>query len=223
MAKRYLKQKAIKLREDGYSYSYIQEQTGVSKSTLCEWLSDLPYKPNQETIEKINKARLMANEAQRAKKRKSIKDAHVLAVKDIGVFNKRDLFMLGLGIYIGEGSKTNNIIRVVNSDPKIIRTMILWFKKVYGLQNINFSIRIHLYPDSNLAKATTFWIKETGLSKGVFLKAFVDNRTDKKRKDFSKLPYGTAHLSIKDAGQGKAGSFLSRRILSSIEIVHKRD
>lgn len=221
MAKAYLHNDAIELRKAGYSYSYIQKKTGVSKSTLSEWLSDLPYNPNKETKDKIAKARLMANEAQRAKKRKSIEDAEKLAIKDIGEFTKRDLFMLGIGIYIGEGSKTGHLIRVVNSDPKIIKTTISWFKKCFHLQNNNFSIRIHLYPDTNQGKAISFWSKETGLSKNSFLSCVVDTRTNKKKKNHGKLPYGTAHLTAKGNGDKNLGSFLFRRIISLIEAVHQ--
>lgn len=222
MVKLHLKKEAIKLRKGGYSYSYIQEQTGVSKSTLSDWLSGLPYRRNQETIAKINRARLMASEAQRAKKKKSINDAYNLAVKDIGKFTKRDLFMLGIGIYIGEGTKTGDFIRVVNSDPKIIKTSIYWFKKIFGLQNSNFSIRIHSYPDNDLDKTIIFWSQVTGLSPGSFLKTVVDTRVNKKKDNHGKLPYGTAHLTVKGNGDKSKGSFLFRRVLALIEIVHQK-
>ena len=55
-----IKQKALLLRKDGYSYSYILNKTGISKSTLSNWFSDLPYKPNKETIDKIGKARMLS-------------------------------------------------------------------------------------------------------------------------------------------------------------------
>ncbi len=221
MRKDHLFQDTVKLRKEGYSYSYIQKQTGVSKSTLSDWLSKLPYKPNKETLDKIVRARLMANQAQRDKKIDSLRRAHEIALKDIGKFTKRDLFILGIGIYIGEGSKTTNSIRITNSDQQIIKTSIAWFKKCFHLQNNNFSIRIHLYPDTNQGKALDFWSKETGLPKSSFLKTVIDTRTDKKRKNKGKLPYGTAHLSIKGGGDKNLGSLFSRRILSLIEIVHK--
>lgn len=221
MAKQRLHNEAIKLRKSGYSYSYIQKKIGVSKSTLSVWLSDIPYKRNQETLKKITRARLLANEAQRAKKRKSLSDAKELAVKDIGKFTKRDLFMLGIGIYIGEGAKTAHVIRVVNSDPNIVRTIIYWFKKCFDLQNNNFSIRIHLYPDNDIGRTISFWSKETGLSKESFSKVIIDRRTNKKKKNLGKLPYGTAHLSVKCNGDSQLGSFFFRRILSLMDIVHQ--
>lgn len=42
MARRIDKNKAIKMRESGMSYSQIKAELGVSKSTLSLWLRDLP-------------------------------------------------------------------------------------------------------------------------------------------------------------------------------------
>lgn len=221
MTKFNLHEKALELRKQGFSYTYIQKEINVSKSTLSEWLSGIGYIPNKETTDKIKKAREMAVVAQKEKKRKSIENAKEVALKDISKFSKRDLFMLGIGIYIGEGSKTANVIRFVNSDPKIIKTMIMWFKKICDLQNENFSIRIHLYPDNDENEVINFWSKETGFSRNLFLKTVVDSRTDKKRKNFGKLPYGTAHVTVKSVN-GKAGVALLRRMFSWIDIVHEK-
>lgn len=222
MTKEILRKRAIKLRMAGHSYRAINKLIDVSISTLSDWLSDIPYKPNKETLERIGKARTMAIESQRAKKRVSIEKARILAIKDIGKFSKRDLFMLGIGIYIGEGSKTGDIIRITNSDPRIIITTIIWFKEILNLQNSNFSIRIHLYPDNNQSDAVDYWSKVTGLSKDNFLSTWVDVRTDKKKKNYGKLPFGTVHMTIKCNGDKNLGSFLSRRILSWIDIVHQK-
>lgn len=37
------KEKAITLRKKGLSYNQISGLTNISKSTLSDWLSDLPY------------------------------------------------------------------------------------------------------------------------------------------------------------------------------------
>ncbi|MBA4319734.1 MAG: hypothetical protein C0412_15145 [Flavobacterium sp.] len=130
--------------------------------------------------------------------------------------------MLGIGICVGEESKTGDIIRITNSDPKIIKTSIVWFKKILNLQNNNFSIRIHLYPDNNQDNAAEYWSNITKLPKSSFLKTWIDSRIDKKKKNLGKLPHGTLHMTIKGNGNPKLSSFLSRRILSWIDIVHQK-
>lgn len=205
------------MRKEGYSYSYISSLTGVSKSTLSDWLHDLEYKPNKYTKETIGKARTAGVLAQRLKKQKSISKAKELAINDIKKLSKRDLFMLGIGLYIGEGSKTANSVRLSNSDPRIIKTAIAWFVKVCDLQKTNFSIRMHLYPDSSEKESFEYWSKITGLPKSAFLPTCIDVRGGKKRINDGKLPYGTVHLSVKGKGVG-----FFRRIMAWIDLVHEK-
>ena len=47
------KNRAVKLRKEGYSYSYISKQLNVPLGTLSCWLAKISYKPNKETREKI--------------------------------------------------------------------------------------------------------------------------------------------------------------------------
>lgn len=216
-----LKKRALELRKEGYAYSYVSKKLLVGKSTLSDWLSKIPYKPNDYTIKLLGKARAAANITNTNKKRNSFIQAKKEAKNEIGTLNDRDIFMLGLGIYIGEGTKTHDIIRVINSDPKIIKFAILWFKKVCGLQINNFAIRIHIYPDNNESACIDFWSKNTGLPKSNFYKTYIDGRLNKKMFKRGKLPFGTAHLTIKSNGKKEFGVFLARKIKAWIDEVLK--
>lgn len=212
MSKENLKSKAILLRKQGYSYSDIKKRIGVSKSTLSDWLTSIPYTPNEFVKQKIIKARVASGVAKGKILIDSINKAGEMAKKDVGAVNKRDLFMLGLGIYIGEGAKTHNIVRISNSDPRIIRFMVVWFKKVFGLKEDNLFIRLHLYPDLDIKTCEQFWSKNTGVPVSHFFKCSIDVRTNKKKQDRKKLSYGTAHLCVKSNGNQEFGVKLSRRI-----------
>src|SRR3989338_6939689 len=215
------KSHAIKLREKGHSYQYIAKKIKVSKSTLSSWLSEIPYIPNEETIDRIGKARARAGQVKSQQKISSILNARDVARKDIGILSKRDIFMLGVGLYMGEGTKTQGIVRVINADPRIITFIIKWFKVVCGLQNENFKIRVHLYPDNNIEECLNFWSKTSTIPRTQFLKTQIDFRKDKKKFKRGKLPYGTAHLSVLSNGKKEFGVFLSRRINAWIEMVLK--
>lgn len=212
---------AIKLRKKGYSYSYILERISVSKSTLSYWLSGIPYIPNAETTLKIGEALAASGRAKNKIKIESINRATEEAKTDIGKLTKRDIFMLGLGIYIGEGTKTHNIVRVINSNPDIIKFVVGWFEEVCGLNRRNFRLRLHLYPDNVIKEAICFWSKSVGIPVGQFQKVQVDVRPNKTFAKRGKLPYGTAHLSIKSLGEKKFGVFLSRKINAWISEVLK--
>lgn len=205
------KEKALQLRKAGYSYSYISAKTGLSKSTLSYQLASVPYKPNKETIAAIGAARAQSGFAKANAKQQSLTDAKKLAKKDIGILTKRDLFMLGLGVYIGEGSKTQDIIRIVNSDYRVIKLFIKWLCSL-GFTQKNFSIRIHLYPDSDVKEAEAYWTKVTSLPPEQFQKACIDRRVNKDRKRSGTHVHGTAHVTVCSNGVKALGVIFSRRI-----------
>ena len=207
-----IRREVFKLRKEGHSYNYISQKTGMSKSTLSGWLSSVTYVPNKITIERIGKARAASGQAKAKIKIESIEKAKREAKKDIGKITKRDLFMLGIGIYIGEGTKTNGIVRVINADPKIIKFAVRWFEKVCNLPKENFRIKLHLYPDNNIKQCIKYWSNISKIPTSQFQKVHTDKRTGKKMSNRGKLPYGTAHLSIRSGGKKEFGVFLARKI-----------
>jgi len=220
----FVKEKAIKLRKDGYSYSLISERTGVSKSTLSCWLSKIPYVPNQETKRKIGLARtnsIITKNKQRLYIHNQIK---LQAEKDIGVISKRDLFMLGVSLYIGEGAKTYKIIRVINADLRVINLAIRWFCEICLMDIGNFSLAIHLYPDNDINDSLKYWHEKTGIPLEQFGKTQIDRRKNKTNIRKNKLPHGTAHLTVRSNGKKELGVLLFKRIEFWMDIVlGKRD
>ncbi len=216
------KNEATYYRKKGFSYGLISIKTGISKSTLSDWLKEVPYTPNEETIERIGFGKLKSAQKKSLDRIENIEKMKSLAVKDIGKLSKRDLFMLGLGLYWGEGNKKYDHTRIVNSDPDIILSSIKWFKEICGLSNKNFTISLSLYPDSNIAECLNFWSKKTGIPLENFRKTQVDRRKNKTATKRGKLPYGTAHLHVIANGEKKFGVELHRRIIGWIEAVSKQ-
>ena len=212
MTKVHAKQLAQKLRQAGHSYNFIAEQVGVSKGTLSAWLSGVPYTPNAETISRIGKARAASGAVKSSLKRRSIEEARVQALAEIGKILQRDLFMVGLGLYIGEGAKSDQTILLVNSNPAIVNLMVRWFTKALKIPRENLRIRIHAYPDNDIELSLDYWSKKTNIPRSQFQKTIIDRRTDKKAVKAGKLPYGTAHLKALSNGDKALGVFLARKI-----------
>ncbi|OGH69805.1 MAG: hypothetical protein A2396_03715 [Candidatus Levybacteria bacterium RIFOXYB1_FULL_40_17] len=218
-----LKNRTIKLRKLGYSYSFISEKTKIAKGTLSEWLSKVPYKPNKFVLKRIKESSIKSAMVLRNKKNKAISYAKKISFKELGTITKRDLWMLGIGLYIGEGSKNKTqMVRMVNSDPFVINLTIAWFKYVCGLSIKNFRMAIHTYPDLDQEKILNFWSKSTKIPRSQFRKTYIDIRTNKSLKNKNKSVYGTALLTIYANGQKEYGVFLFRRIMGWIESIEKQ-
>lgn len=209
---------ALNLRKKGYPYSYIADRTGLSKSTLSDWLSTVPYVPNKETVERVGKAIAASNARKTQRRQESIRHIHKVAAREIPSISKRDLFMFGLGLYLGEGSKTGDLVRVINADPRVIQAVVSWFKSL-GVKRSQFAPRIHLYPDNDMVASLQFWSRTTSIPITQFQKAHIDRRTDKKSKKRGKLPFGTLHLGVRSSGRKEYGVFFFRKIQAWNEAV----
>lgn len=212
-----LKEKAINYRKKGYSYNMISQKIEVNKSTLSDWLNKIPYSPNEEVVKRIGLAKLKSASFKHNQKMREIAEMRDLAKKELGKITERDLWILGIGLYLGEGSKSYENLGFSNSDPEIIKILVAWFKKNCQLNNKNFNPYIHAYPDNDIKKTLNYWSKITGIPKKQFGKTYIDKRTGKLRAKRKTLPYGTIDLRIRSYGEKEFGKRLHRRIMGWIE------
>src|SRR3990167_6160454 len=198
MSKQLLKSEAILLRQKGYSYELIKQSIGVSKSTLCDWLRNIPFKPNSTTLERMNRGRIKSIVTLKRLRLERIKFARDTSKLELGKITKRDLMMVGIGLYIGEGGKYDKgCIQFSNSDPRVIKLAMNWFTIALRIPIIKFRGIIHIYPDIDTKTALNYWSKLTKIPKNQFNKTYVDLRTNKSIKNKRKLLFGTLHIRIK--------------------------
>ncbi len=217
------RQRALKLRRLGYSYAIIKEKLPVSKSTLSNWLSHIEFRPNRRVLERIEKAKLKSALYKHKLKLEDVSLRKKEAAKEVGALTQRDLFMLGIGVYIGEGSKALEEIRIANSNPAIIKLALQWLRNFCKLEKKHFRITIHSYPDVNYKKALQFWSRETGLPLKQFTKIVIDRRENKSLLRKRSLPYGTAQLYVRSGGTLFPGvKSLHRKIMGWIESIENQ-
>lgn len=208
---------AEKLRSTGYSYNMISRRLGIAKSTLSNWFKDQPFTPNREVLERIQYGPIRSGEKAHNRRVQEIVTIKRTGIKELGELSTRDLWLLGLGLYIGEGNKSHETICIVNSDPNVIKLTIKWFKEICELEDKNITVAIHLYPDNNIWECFKFWSRITGLPIENFRKVQIDTRTNKLSIKKRKLPYGTAHIKVISSGNPERGVRLYRRLAGWIE------
>lgn len=218
-----IKQKAIELRKAGYSYNMIGEKLNVAKSTLSNWLTNIPFVPNAEVLQRVGRAKLKSALYKQRIKFENIARMKREATKDVGKLSSRDLFMLGIGLYLGEGSKSHEEVRIVNADPTIIKLGIRWLKEFGGVHREHLRVAVHGYPDHKINKLVNFWSKELNIPIGQFIKTQIDTRLNKSILKRRKLPYGTAHVYVRGGGTLLWGvKNLHRKIMGWIETTTKK-
>ena len=216
-----LKDRAVTLRHRGWSYNIIAHRLGVGKSTLSHWLRNIPYQPNQSVIKRIRLGPARAAVNKQRRKLAAINSLMVEGQRDIGTLSKRDLLLLGIGLYMGEGTRLYEDVRIVNSDPQVIRIAMEWLRRSCGVPERNFAAVVHAYPDNSPEASVKYWSGITGISRRQFDKVQVDRRLDKSRRKHRRLPYGTVHVKVYSRGDHRFGVTLHRRIMGWIEAAYE--
>jgi len=127
--------------------------------------------------------------------------------------SQRDLFLLGLGLYWGEGVKSNTgIATLVNSDPGIVAMGKEWFMSCLGvsLQDFRPYIYVSIQYKNSSGKITSFWSKILNIPKDQF-KVIIIKNTSKKIYHNHKEYFGVLQLRV------RKGTDLKYRILGLIE------
>lgn len=92
------------------------------------------------------------------------------------VKSKEDAFLrgLGLGLYWGEGTKSNkHSVRLGNTDPGIIRAFIRFLENRYGIQKRRLRFGLQLFSDMESGHALNFWCRNLKISQNKFYKVIV--------------------------------------------------
>ncbi|MCM2339062.1 MAG: helix-turn-helix domain-containing protein [Burkholderiales bacterium] len=175
MARKKDKQKAIVMRQKGMSYSQIEEKIKVSKSTLSEWLRDMPL--SEKRIRELRADSPIRIERYRntmkAKKDTRLEEVYKKVSKDINKLSKRDLFLAGLFLYWGEGTKAqNSLVAITNTNPAMVKFFIKWLE-LFGIRSKDLKVKIHLYSDMDTKAGLDFWSKELKIPLSQFYKPYI--------------------------------------------------
>lgn len=161
------KEKAVHLRKKGLSYNDILKEIPVAKSTLSEWLKDLPLTKEEKqslkkrTNAKVSKGRIRTAAALR---RNRINRDRVLfeeSQKEFRKFAKDPFFFVGIALYWAEGSKRNSYFSFSNSDPAMILLMIRWIERFLYVPRKDLNLRLYIHKPYGDENCEEFWAEYT--------------------------------------------------------------
>lgn len=186
---------AIRLRKLGKSYSEIRQQINVSKSTLSLWLRDIELSLEQKAeLKGRQKSRYKGAKANQRKRVERTKKIITESKKETKLFLKNPLFLMGLMLYWAEGAKRGEQINFSNSDPRMIKFMMLWFRKICKVPEDKFRIKLYIHTLHCRKDIENYWSKLTNISRNQFHKTQIKPTSLGHRKN--RLYNGTCAIRI---------------------------
>jgi len=201
------------------SYSQIKELIPAGKGTLNYWLRNYPLTDEQKAKLYERKDIWIENfrETMRKKREERWRMVYEIQKKRIGRLSKRDLFLIGAGLYWGEGQKGGSSLSVSNTDPDVIKFWLLWLEKCCGVKRRDrkVSIYTHFYSDMDIDKEIEFWRKTLKVERSQFAKSYIkqSKRTDLDQKSFG---HGTCRIQV-------ANVKIKQEVMATIKLISELD
>ena len=205
----HLKDRAIKLRKLGKSYSEILKELQLkSKGTLSMWFKDIQLSPKSLILLKKNndlaiKRGLHKFNLERSKKINEENEImRTEGTAQIGKISYRELFLIGIALYWGEGTKSernsNRSLSIANSDPDMIAVFLKFMRDILKIKEEKITAGIHVYPSTNVVEARNYWSSIIKLDSHKFYIVNQVSRASRSKRPYNSLPYGTAVIKVCD-------------------------
>jgi hypothetical protein len=190
---------ARELRGRGLSIEEIARVTGVSVSSVSNWVRDVPLDEEHRValrrrVVDGHRRGSEANRAQARSRRRSFQ-ARGRATALLG----DPMHAAGAMLYWAEGSRQRNAVVFTNSDPDMVRYFVRYLRRCFGVTDESFALTCNLFADhvEGQRQIEQFWLDTLELPNSCLRKSTVNvysKYSQKKRKN--RLPYGTARVCV---------------------------
>lgn len=220
MAKIKLRKKAIELRLQGYTYGQIKRELGLPKSTLSDWLRNLSLTIKQ--IELLSKNKTISKDLRIERFRSTMRDKRISKLgkiiteqeKSLLPLSKKELFIAGLFLYLGEGNKQRNIVAISNTNPIVIQFAKYWMTKILKVPANKLKVRLHLYSDMDINEKIDYWSNLLSIPKEQFSSPYI-KKSKRDNLTYKSYGHGTCNLMCFNTN-------LSEKIAMSIKLITER-
>lgn len=205
MAKSEIKLKARGLRREGESIKKIAKTLNVSIGSVSSWCRDILLSPEQ--IKKLQmrvtdpyygkKAAYM--EMKRKEFTEKVLKLKSQGIKEIGKLTKREIFLIGVALYWGEGFKKDSQVGFANTNVGMLKFFILWLNECFSLDKKDLIIRVtansaYKNRSQDLEK---YWSKELGIPLRQFSKPFFQESIWKKKYENENDYHGVLRIKVR--------------------------
>lgn len=160
-AKDDLRDKARELRKQGMTYDQIQVELGCSKSSISLWVRDLPKPERKRSHEEAAAIARRGWEARLRIRDEGRQQRKTTAHHEIGTLTDRELFLVGVGLYWSEGTKSKpharrETVAFINSDPDMIVLYLAWLDLV-GVESERLRFHVMVHENADVTAAEQYW------------------------------------------------------------------
>lgn len=180
------------LRSSGMSLLEVSRRVGVAKSTASLWLREVSLKPEQ--TQELRKRNYSPGELSHQRSvQRSLQWIHE-AEEAWPALSCDPLFIIGVGLYWGEGTKTGRVLAMSNSDPSVVEVWMRWCRRMLP-RDVLFSGSVFTHMDVDADVALSYWKRVAGFNDIKIVRCLPRSSTGKRPR--RTLPHGTLQVRLR--------------------------
>jgi hypothetical protein len=200
-----LRLKARDLRRRGVSIKKIAQYLKVSRSSASVWVRDIILSIEQleglrqSSLEGAERGRLKSALLQKEKRVRRMEEFKKIGIETIGYLTERELLIVGIALYWGEGYKKGRRLQFCNSDPTMIKFLLKWLRVCFSVdsEDIRCRVGINMIHKKREIIVREYWAKMTGIPLNQFTTTSFKKVQNKKVYENFNNYYGTLSVEVR--------------------------
>ena len=173
---------ARRLRQAGQTYREISDALGgIPKNTISGWVADIRLTNEQQArirqieLEARARGRLRAAEWHREQRRQRLRAAEEWAAPLAERLSQdgEALMLMAAALWLGEGAREEQVLKLGNSDPRIIRGWLSILRLAFEIDESKLAAQLALTEGMPESELRTFWSEVTGIPQDRFNKSSI--------------------------------------------------
>lgn len=181
---------------DGWSMRRIAKKLDAPLSSVRSWVLDVPLTSEQRARlrERANDGRKLGIETVKKSRAVRWEQFRREADEEYARWSQSPMFMFGLALYAGEGSKTGHSPAMTNSNPGIVKHGVEFFR-LCGVDKRDMRVMVTLYDDMDADAAVRYWSQFLDIPRNQFYRTTV-LKTRVVHRRCNKLEYGICRVGF---------------------------
>lgn len=182
-----LRERAIHLRQKGYGVKEIAALLTIAVGTSSLWLRNVT--PSFEGKKRLKEKRLLGYhkialgwQQKRTQKESQYQEEADRFIRKVPVDSQYFALLISLLFWCEGGKQETAMVRLVNSDPKLIASFLFLMRRGFPLEEKKFRVRLFFHEYHNEKKQKLFWARITGISLKQFRKTYIKPHTGKRER-----------------------------------------
>lgn len=196
---------ARKLRTEGESIKKIANLLQISVASVSNWCKDIELTPEQKKnlSKRVTDPYYGKKAAYLEKKKKEfiekVNNLKQRGVDEIAKLTKREIFLIGVALYWGEGFKKDHQVGFANIDEKMIEFFIYWLKTCFHITHKNLIIRVTANKSykNKIHQLEQYWSNQLDIPLTQFSKPFFQKTVWKKQYENGDNYHGVLRIKVR--------------------------